>query len=81
MVEVVLHWAWDPIGVRGIEGAVDEYDSYAPSCCERLQRAARDREIADYLTHVERDWMGLQPNPKKNDDVAAMLGELHTLMP
>lgn len=31
MVRIVLLWAWDPIGVRGIPEAVDEYDSYAPA--------------------------------------------------
>ena len=34
MVQVVLLWAWDPIGVRGIPEAVDEYDSYAPAVLE-----------------------------------------------
>jgi hypothetical protein len=29
MVKLILLWVWDPIGVRGIEEAVDEYDNYA----------------------------------------------------
>lgn len=77
-VEIVLHWAWDPIGVRGIEQAKDEYDSYALPVLGMLEISAVDEQIADYLTEVERDWMGLDPNPDKNADIAAMLRELHT---
>ena len=25
MVKVVLHWVWNPIGVRGVEEAVDTF--------------------------------------------------------
>jgi hypothetical protein len=34
MIQVALHWAWDPIGVRGIKEAADEYDMYAPRVLE-----------------------------------------------
>lgn len=80
MVQVVLHWAWDPIGVRGIEEAGDEYDSYAPAVLELLERAAPDERIAHYLTSIESEWMGLKPNPHKNEDVASLLRELHALV-
>ncbi|RVT40748.1 hypothetical protein [Sphingobium algorifonticola] len=74
MVEIVLHWAWDPIGIRGIEEAIDEYDLYAGTVLDMLERKAADQEVADYLTSIERDRMGLQPRPEKNADVAEMLG-------
>ena len=76
-IEIVLHWAWDPIGVRGIEQAKEEYDSYALPVFGMLEIGAADHEIAEYLTKVEREWMGLEPNPAKNADIAAMLRELH----
>ncbi|QAY78152.1 hypothetical protein [Sphingosinicella sp. BN140058] len=78
-VEVVLHWAWDPIGVRGIPEAADEYDSYALTVLAMLERGTPDREVADYLTSVERDRMGLRARPDKNEDIAAMLRELHSI--
>ena len=77
MVQVVLLWAWDPIGVRGIPEAVDEYDSYAPAVLELLESGASDRSIADYLTGVTRDRMELRPDPKAHANIAAMLRELH----
>jgi len=79
MVAIVLHWAWDPIGIRGIEEALDEYDSYAGPVLDLLERKAADQEVADYLTSIERDSMELQPRPEKNADIATMLGQLHLL--
>ena len=79
MVRVVLLWAWDPIGVRGIPEAVDEYDSYAPAVLQLLESGASDRHIEDYLTSVIRDRMELRPNPKADEDIAAMLRELYAI--
>lgn len=79
MVQIVLVWAWDPIGVRGIPEAVDEYDSYAPAVLQMLETGASDQQIADYLTSVVRDRMGLRPNPKADEDIAAMLRELYAI--
>jgi hypothetical protein len=79
MVQIVLHWAWDPIGVRGIEMAADEYNMYAPHVLEMLNANAPDEQIADYLTGVVRDGMGLPTKPDKDEDVAAMLRELYAI--
>jgi hypothetical protein len=80
MVKTVLLWAWDPIGVRGIEEATDEYDSYVPSVLELLERGSADEEVAQYLTSVEREQMQLTPHPSRNENVAALLRELHSLL-
>ena len=79
MIRIVLLWAWDPIGVRGIPEAVDEYDSYAPAVLQMLETGASDQHIADYLTSVVRDRMELRPNPKADEDIAAMLRELYAI--
>ena len=79
MVRVVLLWAWDPIGVRGIPEAVDEYNNYAETVLAMLEAGSPDQHIADYLTGVVRDRMGLRPNTKADEDVAAMLRELHAI--
>jgi len=78
-VEVVLRLAWDPIGVRGIADATDEYEGYARAIVGMLERAASDREIADYLTSVEVELMGLTARTAKNADIASMLRELHAI--
>jgi len=78
-IKAVLHWAWDPIGVRGVEEAHDEYDSYATPVLELLERGSSDEEVGAYLTYVEVERMGLTPHKDKNEDVAALLRELHAL--
>lgn len=79
MVQSVLHWVWDPIGVRGIREAVDEYDMYAPAVLELLQRGASDIDVASYLTSVVRDRMELRTAPEKDADVAAILKALYAI--
>lgn len=78
-VQSVLRWAWDPIGLRGIPEAFDEYHMYAPTVLGMLERGALEQEIADYLTSVQRDRMELPPTPEKNEDVAALLRDLHAI--
>lgn len=78
-VEVVLHWVWDPIGVRGIPEARDEYDGYALTVLGMLQRGSIFTEVADFLTSVEKDWMGLTPASARNAEVAELLLKLHGL--
>jgi len=53
---------WDPIGVRGVREAADEYDTYVGQVGRRLREGATVDEIADYLTWVEQDHMGLGPS-------------------
>jgi hypothetical protein len=65
--------------VRGIPGAVDEYDSYAPAILKMLETGASDRQITEYLTGVVRDRMELRPNPKADEDIAVMLRELYAI--
>ena len=81
MVKAVLRWVWDPIGVRGVEEAVGEYDDYAPAVVELLNRASSVEEVAAYLASVETERMGLPSNRDKDEDVAALLNELHALVP
>lgn len=81
MVQVVLHWAWDPIGIRGDPDAADEYDSYAPQVLGMLENGVEDQVVADYLTGVVRNRMELRPSPEKDADIAALLRELLAAVP
>ena len=79
MVQIVLHWAWDPIGVRGIEDATDEYDMYAPQVLEMLEDDASDERVASYLTSLVKVRMGLPVKPERDEDVASMLRHLYAI--
>ena len=63
-----------------IEEAKDEYDSYVSPVLELLERGSAEEEVADYLTCVETERIGLKPQQDKNGDVAALLKELHALI-
>jgi hypothetical protein len=76
IIQVALHWVWDPIGVRGIEEAADEYDTYAPRVLEMLEADAPVERIADYLTSVVRDRMELPVQPDRDKDVSSMLHQM-----
>ena len=55
----ILMEEWDPIGVRGFPEAADEYDGYLGPLAARLGEGASAEAIAEYLTEIEEDRMGL----------------------
>jgi len=72
-VDEVLHYMWDPIGVRGIAQARDEYYSYLPQVFSRLINNGSVEDIASYLVSVERDSMGLTPDKENASKIADVL--------
>ena len=63
-VNEVLHYIWDPIGVRGEPNARDEYDSYVPGVCSLLDNGATAEQIATHLDKIATESMGLRSNIK-----------------
>ena len=61
-VNEVLHYIWDPIGVRGEPHARDEYDSYVPQVYALLQSGATVETIAAHLDKIVTERMGLHSN-------------------
>lgn len=50
---------WDPIGVKDIPEAADEYDSYLGDIFGLIERDSTETQISDYLRWVETHRMGL----------------------
>jgi|HubBroStandDraft_6_1064221.scaffolds.fasta_scaffold3013605_1 hypothetical protein len=73
-IREVLHYIWDPIGVRGEPNARDEYDSYAPHVYTLIQNGATAEQIADHLEKIATERMGLNSN-KEHSLITA-----HTLL-
>jgi|SRR6185437_4244876 len=72
----ILMEEWDPIRVRGIPEAADEYDGYLGPLGSRLREGASVDAVAEYLTEVEEDRMGLGESPvarERNTALAARL--------
>jgi hypothetical protein len=59
----VLMDHWDPIGVRGMPEAEDEYDHYIHPVFHLLAQHPSASEITAYLRRVEEATMGLSPRP------------------
>jgi hypothetical protein len=77
----ILMDEWDPIGVRGIPEAADEYDGYLGPLAARLREGASAEVIADYLTEIEEGRMGLGESAasrQRNQVLAARLIAWHT---
>lgn len=72
-VDEVLHYIWDPIGVRGMPEARDEYNSYVPQVFSMLKAGAPDDDLAALLELISVDRMGLGANPKRALDVVSVL--------
>lgn len=73
MVRDVLRRHWDPIGVRDVTEANDEYDSYVPKIAEILVEGADQYALGRHLTQLEHASMGLPGNPPRCDRAARAL--------
>jgi hypothetical protein len=60
---------WDPIGVHGAAGADDECDGYLGPIAERLREGAEAERVAEYLSRVEREYMGLGASGRATGDL------------
>ena len=68
----VLHYLWDPIGIREEPAARDEYHSYLPGVFSLVKDGAAEGTAVDYLTEVEQR-MGLANEPERAREVARVL--------
>ena len=59
-VRAILLADWDPIGIRDIPHAHDEYDAYVDKVARMLASGNAAAKLADYLLQVERQSMGLK---------------------
>jgi len=63
---------WDPIGIRDVFNAQDEYDGYLGRAFELLMAQASDAELMEYLNWILRR-MGMDSSRKSLSDVIAAL--------
>ncbi|MCW3098796.1 MAG: hypothetical protein JWL77_4414 [Chthonomonadaceae bacterium] len=57
-VRLILLVDWDPIGVFGYTGAMDEYDSYAAEICTMLCGKVSREQLIAHLDDLEKNTMG-----------------------
>jgi len=69
---------WDPIGVYedvidGVEPPDDEYDFYAPAILKLLRKSCDAKKLADRLSKIQSNYMGLKPCTERDFKIAAEL--------
>jgi hypothetical protein len=64
---------WEPIGVRDVPQAADEYDEYASHVARMQVEGASVAEVSRYLLEVERNALGLKGDPARASEVAVKL--------
>ena len=72
-VDEVLHYIWDPIGVSGVPQARDEYYSYLPTVFKLVKDSAPADTVAQHLTEIVVNRMGLRGTIKDALDVVSVL--------
>ncbi len=59
-VRLILLVDWDPIGIFGYPGAMDEYDSYVGEIEKMLLIGTTREALVAHLGRIEKESMGLQ---------------------
>ncbi|RCJ04282.1 hypothetical protein DDK22_32780 [Cupriavidus necator] len=72
IVDEVLYYLWDPIGIANSAGPRDEYRMYVPKVFE-LVKMADGPTLSAYLLSVERDRMGLAGHSASAHQIAELL--------
>lgn len=72
-VDEVLHYVWDPIGVSSVPEARDEYHAYLPQVFGLVRGGNDVKIIAEHLTRITVDRMGIAPRPEHDRGVAEVL--------
>jgi hypothetical protein len=75
-IQSVLMQEWDPIGVRGVPEAADEYDSYIMPVYQILRERRSENALLDYMEWML-DRMGLAASRKSLRPIAGKLLQIN----
>jgi hypothetical protein len=78
-IRKLLIFEWDPIGVRDVPEAHDEYDLYVGDIFVLIDGGANNEQIADHLHEIETDRMGIPRVSSRADliDLSKKLSEAY----
>jgi hypothetical protein len=75
-IDEVLFYKWDPIGISDGDWARDEYQSYLPQVFRLALEADTPEPIANYLTVVTTENMGLSAAKEHDLKIASLILEI-----
>jgi hypothetical protein len=76
----ILPTEWNPIGFGAFDVPDDEYDSYIGGIYGRMQSGVSVEELAQHLSTIESDQMGLAVNSRVSDRNLQVANALLALM-
>ncbi|MDK9356114.1 hypothetical protein [Lelliottia wanjuensis] len=78
-VRTVLLHEWDPIGIKDLTEADDEYDAYVQPICEMLRAGKRVEDLCYYLHWLVTEYMLLDSDGSTERKIAEKLIHLSKL--
>ena len=72
-IRAILSSDWDPIGVRDVPQAADEYEPYVIPVANRLMAGEPAAKLARFLLDTETNLLGLDGNARRARAVASKL--------
>lgn len=72
-VRQVLLKDWDPIGIKEVPEAQDEYDYYVPKICGMLREGCSSDTLYRHLRWIESEHMGLDGDALHTSMIAKKL--------
>ncbi len=72
-MRLVLLVDWDPIGVFGWSGAMDEYDRYAQDICDLIEAGGTHEMLVEHLKKIAGQRMEMPVTTHTQNEVAAKL--------
>jgi hypothetical protein len=80
-IRQILLREWDPIGVRDVAEAQDEYDGYVGGVYRLLANGASTRAVADHLARIQTESMELPTSAETLLPVAIRLQQIDIALP
>ena len=75
-IDEILYYKWDPIGISDGDWARDEYQSYLPRVFAHALESSSPEPIANYLSSVSTESMGLSHAPEHDTKIAKLILEV-----
>ena len=75
-IDEVLFYKWDPIGISDGDWARDEYQSYLPRVFKLALESSKPEPIADYLTVIATEKIGLSEAKLHDLAIAKLILEI-----
>lgn len=72
-INLILLKEWDPIGIHGIDGAENEYISYANQLSNIILGGKTINDVFNYLVWAENERMGLDCDFEHTTNIAKKL--------